>query len=139
MKQILIIFFLIIFSGSVFGQYLLSKDALGYIKNEKRYNKKSYTVIKDILKKTNENFFIDYYYFKTIPTFKTKEKYLTSEINGFIKSLRIDKNILWNEILILHQPNKNFKYYVGCTFCESTNCNLYLDCHSSASQLYQVL
>lgn len=125
MKQI-IISSLILFSVFIFGQNTLSTDATTYLKNEKTYNKKSYRIVKDILKKTNVNFFIDWYSFKIIPTFKAQEDYLTNDLNKFMLSLKMDKSILKDEIIIYHQPNKNFKSYVGQSLCESNNCKVFL-------------
>jgi hypothetical protein len=126
MKQIIIISFLVFFSGAVFGQNALSNDVSTYLKNEKTHNKKSYKIVKDILKKTNVNFFIDWYSFKIIPTFKVQENYLTNDLDKFMLSLKMDKNILKNEIIIYHQPNKDFKSYVGQSLCESNNCKVFL-------------
>ena len=126
MKQIIIISFLVLFSGSVFSQNTLSNDVYTYLKNEKKYNKKSYKIVKDILKKTNVNLFIDWNKFKIVPTFKAQEKYLTNDLDKFMLSLKMDKNILWDEIIIINQPNKDFKSFDGITLCESNNCKVFL-------------
>ncbi|MEC4005372.1 hypothetical protein OX283_011950 [Flavobacterium sp. SUN052] len=135
MKQILIMFLLIIFSNSIFGQYALSKDAIDYLKNEKKYNRKSPKIIKDILKRNNKSLFIDSDTFKIIPTFRAKENYLMTDLDSFLSSIEIDKNILWNEILIIQEPNKNFKSYEGCSFCESSKCDVYL--YDDSPERYQ--
>jgi hypothetical protein len=126
MKQIIIISFLILFSGSVFGQNTLSTDVTTYLNNEKKYSKKSYKIVKDILQKTNVNLFIDWNKFKIVPTFKAQEKYLINDLDKFMLSLKMDKGILWNEILIINQPNKDFESFDGITYCESNKCKVYL-------------
>lgn len=126
MKKIIIISFLVFFSGSAFGQNTLSKDAITYLKSEDNYNKKSYKIVKDILKKSNVNLFINWNKFKIVPTFKAQEKYLMNDLDKFMLSLKIDKSILWNEIVIIHQPNKDFKSFDGITLCESNNCKVFL-------------
>lgn len=126
MKKIIIISFLILFAYNAFAQKFLSKDAAEYLKNERKYNKKSYKIVQDILKKTNVNLFIDWYSFKIIPTFKVQNNYLTNDLDQFMLSLKVDKSILKNEIIIYHQPNEEFKSYVGQSFCESNNCKVFL-------------
>lgn len=128
MKQIVIIIFsLVTFSCAIFGQQNLSNDVVEYINNEEKYNAQSKGIVKDILKAHNESLIVEQDYFKIIPTFKSDKDYLISgDIDSFMSSLKIDKNILWDEILINHQPNKKFKYFVGWTFCKLDSCKVYL-------------
>lgn len=120
MKRNLIVFFLGVIPCLVFGQHAFSKDVYNYIKNEKDYNKKSYQVVKDVLENNNKQLSIDSLFstFKIVPTFRIDKKYLTTNIDSLMLNLKMDKNILWDEILIIDSPNKNFSYFVGFTLCE---------------------
>lgn len=126
MKKVIIILSLVLCLNSVLGQTILSKDVTSYLKNETKYNRKSLKIVESILKRTNVNFFIDGREFKNIPTFKAREEHSVNDLDQFVLSLKMDKSILWDEIIIFHQPNKDFKYYVGETFCKSNHCKLYL-------------
>jgi len=126
MKKTLSTFFLIIFSNSFFGQANLSKDVIYYLKNETKINEKSSEIVEDILKKSHTDLFIDWNKFVLIPTFRMKEDRRIDNLDEFMLALRIDEAILWNEILIVNQPNKNFKSFDGITFCELGSCKVYL-------------
>jgi hypothetical protein len=126
MKKIAIIIFLATFSGSVFGQYSLSKDALTYLKNEKKYNKKSRTVVENVLEKNNIKFLTTFDSCKTVPTFKVNEKYLKGNLGNMLLNLKIDERILWDETLIIRQTFGDFKSLGGFIFCESDIWNLCL-------------
>ncbi|MDR7209616.1 hypothetical protein [Flavobacterium piscis] len=128
MKRNIIILFLGVLPYIAFGQTTFSKDIHTYIKNERDYNKKSNQVVKDVLKNNNERFGVDYpfYTFKTIPTFKIDKKYLTNDVDSLMLNLKIDKNILLDEILIINKPSRNFSNLVGFTFCDSDILDFYL-------------
>lgn len=126
MKQMRIILFLIISSSYVFGQNVLSNDALYFIKNEKEFSKKASEIIKNILKEDNLKLNTDKYYFKIIPTFQIKKKYLNSDTDVFLQNIKIDKSVLFREIIAINKPVIDFKYYVGYSFCDGNNCNFYL-------------
>lgn len=124
MRQVIIIFFLFIFPGSIFGQYSLSKEVGTYLKNEKKYNKNAVAVLKNLLKKNNLGDLSIYDSNKTIPTFKVKKKYLKGSLKDIILNLGIDENILYDEVLILTQTFGDVKSFSGFTFCESDIWNL---------------
>lgn len=126
MKKFITVFYLVFFSNYVFGQTTLSKDVASYLKNEIEYNKKASKVVEGILKKSCTNLFIDLNKFVVIPTFRINEKYPTDDLDKLMLALKIDKTILWNEIVIVNQPNKNFKSFDGITFCEFGSCRVYL-------------
>lgn len=127
MKRNIIVFFLGVLPYISFGQTTFSKDIHTYIKNERDYNKESYQVVKDVLKNNNKQFGLDYPFtiFKIVPTFRIDKKYLTNDVGSLILNLKIDKNILLDEILIINKPNRNFSNLDGFTFCDSNILDFY--------------
>jgi hypothetical protein len=118
--------FLMYYGSLLLGQTLLSSDIDLYLKNETRYKKKASKVIKHNLNENNKSLMIKDLDFLVIPTFLAKERYLESNhLDSFLLTLKIDKDIILEQILMFEQKN----YLAGFYFCESNSCdvNLYTD------------
>jgi len=122
MKRIIFLFYLLTSVSSVFGQFTLSKDVNLYLKDEIRYKKQAYKVVKHNLKKNNKSLMIKDLDFIIVPTFKAEERYLASDLDSFLLTLEMDRGILLEQILMFEQNT----YLSGFTFCESNNCDVYL-------------
>ena len=122
MKRIIFSIYLLICVGPAFGQSTLSKEVNLYLKNEIRYKKQAYEVVKHNLKENNKSLMVKDLDFIIVPTFKAKERYLSSDLDSFLLTLEMDKGILLEQILMFEQDI----CLSGFTFCESNDCNVYL-------------